>query len=64
MKMSEVNEIGTDELQAKVVELSQDLFNLRLQKSISQLKNTAKLNQVKKDRARVLTRISAAKAAS
>jgi large subunit ribosomal protein L29 len=63
MKMSEVNEIGADELQAKVVELSQELFNLRLQKSISQLQDTAKLKRVKKDRARVLTRISAVKAA-
>ncbi len=64
MKMSEVNEIGVEELQAKVVELSQELFNLRLQKSISQLQDTAKLSRVKKDRARVLTRISAVKAAS
>jgi large subunit ribosomal protein L29 len=64
MKMSEVNEMGADDLQAKVVELSQELFNLRLQKSISQLQDTAKLKRAKKDRARVLTRISAVKSAS
>ena len=63
MNMSEVNEISADDLQAKVVELSQELFNLRLQKSISQLQDTSKLNRVKKDRARVLTRINAVKAA-
>ena len=63
MKMSEVNEIGADDLQVKVVELSQELLNLRLQKSISQLQDTAKLNRVKKDRARVLTRINTVKAA-
>lgn len=56
--MTDINEMKIDDLQAKVVEFSQELFNLRLQKSISQLQDTSKLGQVKKDRARVLTRIS------
>ncbi|MCK5916051.1 MAG: 50S ribosomal protein L29 [Deltaproteobacteria bacterium] len=64
MKMSDINEMANEDLQAKVVELSQELFNLRLQKSISQLQNTARLGQVKKDRARVLTRISKVSATS
>ena len=65
MKMSEINEISKiEDLQEKVVELSQELFNLRLQKSISQLQNTAKLGRVKKDRARVLTRMNELKQAS
>lgn len=64
MKMSDINEMTNEDLQAKVVELSQELFNLRLQKSISQLQNTARLGQVKKDRARVLTRISTVSATS
>ena len=65
MKMNDINEINSiDDLQEKVVELSQELFNLRLQKSISQLQDTAKLGRVKKDRARVLTRMSVLKAAS
>ncbi len=65
MKMSELNEIdNVEDLQEKVVELSQELFNLRLQKSISQLQDTAKLGRAKKDRARVLTRINQLKKAS
>ena len=64
MKNSEIKELKVDDLQIKVGELSQELFNLRLQKSISQLQDTAKLGKVKRDRARVLTRISELKAAT
>jgi len=65
MKKSDIKEINSiEDLQEKVVELSQELFNLRLQKSISQLQDTAKLGRVKRDRARVLTRMNELKAAS
>ncbi|RLB74690.1 MAG: 50S ribosomal protein L29 [Deltaproteobacteria bacterium] len=65
MKKSEIKESNSiEDLQEKVVELSQELFNLRLQKSISQLQDTAKLGRVKKERARVLTRVNELKAAS
>ena len=57
MKMSELQGLSLDSLQEKVVSLSQELFNLRLQKSISQLQDTAKLGKIKRDRARVLTQI-------
>jgi len=63
MKNSEIKEMSAEELQNKVGELSQELFNLRLQKSISQLQDTAKLGKVKRDRARVLTRINELKSA-
>lgn len=58
MKKSEINELTAEQLQRKVGELSEEFFNLRLQKSISQLQNTAKLGKVRRDRARVLTRIA------
>ena len=64
MKKSEIKEMSAEELQSKVGELSQELFNLRLQKSISQLEDTAKLGKVKRDRARVHTRIAELKAVS
>ena len=65
MKMSEISEINNiEDLQEKVVELSQELFNLRLQKSISQLQDTAKIGRVKRDRARVLTRMNQLRQAS
>ena len=58
MKKSEIKEMSAAELQNKVTELSQELFNLRFQKSISQLQDTARLGKVKRDRARVLTRLN------
>ncbi len=64
MKNSEIREMSVEELQSKVGELSQELFNLRLQKSISQLQDTAKLGKVKRDRARVQTQITELKAAN
>ncbi|MCK5539772.1 MAG: 50S ribosomal protein L29 [Deltaproteobacteria bacterium] len=58
MKNSELREMTVEDLQVKDGELSQELFNLRLQKSISQLQDTAKLGKVKRDRARVQTCIN------
>jgi len=58
VKKSEIKEMSAAELQNKVTELSQELFNLRFQKSISQLQDTARLGKVKRDRARVLTRLN------
>ena len=43
------------ELENKVGELKAELFNLRFQMATSQLDNTARVNTVKKDIARVLT---------
>ncbi len=63
MKMSEINELSAEELHNKVAELSQELFNLRFQKSISQLQDTARLGKIKRDRARVLTRLNELKKA-
>ncbi|HDS15558.1 MAG TPA: 50S ribosomal protein L29 [Proteobacteria bacterium] len=58
MKKNDLKEMSAGELQSKVGELSQELFNLRLQKSISQLQDTAKLRRTRRERARVLTRLS------
>jgi len=63
MKMSEINELSVAELEGKVAELAQELFNLRFQKSISQLQDTARLGKIKRDRARVLTRLNQLKRA-
>lgn len=57
MKKIDFKEMSAVELQNKVGELSQELFNLRLQKSISRLQDTAKLRRVRRERARVLTRL-------
>jgi len=55
MKASKVREMGTDELQTRERELSEQLFRLRVQKSIGQLDNAIKLREVRRDIARVKT---------
>ena len=55
MKPAKVREMGTEELKTKVVELQEQLFRLRVQKSIGQLDNALKLREVRRDIARVKT---------
>ena len=55
MKPSKVREMGAEELQAKQSELSEQLFRLRVQKSIGQLDNAVKLREIRRDIARVKT---------
>ena len=60
MNMKEVREMSVEQLQAKLTELRQELFNLRFQHSTSQLEKTAPSPATKKDIARVLTALAAA----
>ncbi len=55
MKPSEVRELNEDGLRAKEKELQEQLFRLRVQKSIGQLDNAVKLREVRRDIARVKT---------
>jgi large subunit ribosomal protein L29 len=55
MKASQVREMGPDELRTKERELQEQLFRLRVQKSIGQLDNAVKLREVRRDIARVKT---------
>jgi large subunit ribosomal protein L29 len=55
MKASEIRELSTDEMDRKLVDLKQELFNLRFQHASGQLENPAKLGQTKRDIARVKT---------
>ena len=58
MKMSELKDLTTAELTAKSRDLRQELFNLRLQKASAQLEKPARLRLLRRDIARVETRIS------
>ena len=60
MKASEVRAMPVDELNEKLVDLKEDLFNLRFQLAANQLENTARIKAVKKDIARVKTALRAA----
>ena len=55
MKASEVRKLSGDELEAKLLELKDELFKLRFQQAINQLDNPMRISAVKKDIARVKT---------
>lgn len=63
MKQSELRELSLEELNKKLADLKQELFNLRFQHTISQLDNPNRLPQLRKDIARVKTEITAKTAA-
>ena len=55
MKASEIRAMSAAELEKKLGELKEELFNLRFQHAINQLDNPHKIADVKKDIARVMT---------
>lgn len=55
MKGSEVRELSTEERAQKIDELKQELFNLRFQNEIGQLENPRRIQQVKREIARIQT---------
>ena len=59
MKAAELRELSTADLNVKLEEARSELFNLRFQMATSQLDNTARVNTVKKDIARILTELRA-----
>ncbi len=55
MKASELRDMSVEELELKLTELKEELFNLRFQLAVNQLENSSRIGAVKKDIARVLT---------
>lgn len=58
MKFPQIKDLTEIELNSKSNELRHDLFNLRLQKTTGQLEKTSKLRLLRREIARVETRIS------
>jgi len=58
MKFAELKDLTIAELTAKGRDLRQELFNLRLQKATAQLEKPARLRILRKDIARIETRIT------
>ena len=58
MKLSELKDLTLIELTAKGRDLRQELFNLRLQQASAQLEKPARLRLLRRDIARIETRIS------
>ena len=57
MKVSDIREQTTEELEAKLNDIKKNLFNLKFQKAIGQLENTQAIGNLKRDIARVGTLI-------
>ena len=55
MKVAEIRELGVDELRAREKDLDDQLFRLRIQKSMGQLEAPAKVRELRRDLARVKT---------
>ena len=64
MKASEIRNMTYEEMNEKLQSLKEELFALRFQLAANQLENTARLNAVKKEIARVKTCMRAAQPAA
>ena len=54
-KSAQIRELADTELETRLVEAKQELFNLRFQNVTGQLDNSARIGQVRKDVARIET---------
>ena len=55
MKASEIRKLSAKELDAKLLELKDELFKLRFQQAVNQLDNPMRISAVKQDIARIKT---------
>jgi len=55
MKAAELRDLGTDELSARERDLTDQLFRMRIQKSMGQLEAPTRIRLVRRDLARVKT---------
>ena len=58
MKNKEINKLNNDEIKRKINSLKKDLFNFRFRKVNGQLEDTSKVSQLKKDVAKLLTKLN------
>ena len=58
-KAKDINELSNDELSTRLRDLKQEALNLRLQRATGQLENPARIRQVRRETAQVLTAITA-----
>ncbi len=55
MKTSEIREMSKQDIETKIVELKNELLNLRFQMATGNLENTSQIKNIKKDVARMKT---------
>ncbi len=54
-RLSDMRAMSTDQLNDELGKLKKEQFNLRFQRATGQLENTGRINQVRKDIARIMT---------
>jgi len=55
MKADKIRELDLKELEAKLHEIDEQMFRLRLQMSLGQMDGLRKYRELRKDKARILT---------
>jgi large subunit ribosomal protein L29 len=55
MKASEFRDMTIDQLDDQLVKLKKEQFNMRFQRASGQLENTARVRQIRRDIARMMT---------
>jgi large subunit ribosomal protein L29 len=55
MKAGEIRELTVDDLRARIKDLEDQTFRLRIQKSMGQLEAPAKVREIRRDLARIKT---------
>ena len=58
MKSKEINKLSKDELKNKINAIKKDLFKFRFRKVNGQLDDTSKVSSIKKDLAKILTKLN------
>ena len=58
MKNKEINKLSKDELKNRISSLKKDLFNFRFRKVNGQLEDTSKVSTIKKDVAKLFTKLN------
>lgn len=55
MKINEIRDMSAEDLDKKLAELKEELFNLRFQMATGQCENPMKIHEIKKSIARIKT---------
>lgn len=55
MKAQEIHSLSTNEIEARLADVEEEFFNLRVQYTIGQLENFNRLTELKRDIARLRT---------
>jgi large subunit ribosomal protein L29 len=64
MKMTDVRALSNDQVKDEILKLRKEQLNLRFQRASSQLENTSRIRQIRRDIARLKTQATAVKSAA